>query len=394
MEKLNRRKFVQTAAIAPAAAQMWWSKAGEESKRRLLYVGTQTETDPTTPGVQKSQGIYAYHWVPERGELQAAGLAAASDNPTFLALDPSAKYLYAANELDHFEGQNSGAVSAFAVDRAAARLKPINQVAALGAGTCHVAVDDLGRSAFCANYVGGSATSFYLNPNGQISDAVSHFQYQGHGPNAERQDRPHAHRVTVTPGDKFLLVNDLGLDCIHIYHLNNINGHMTPSNPPQWSADPGSGPRALRFHPNGRFAYCVCEMASKVDVLHWDGVKGALHTVQSISLIPEDYHGENTGDDIVIDRRGRFAYAADRFYDHISSFSIDEKDGKLTLLARTPCGGKTPRHLALDPTERWLLVANQDSDNIAVFSIDEATGKVGEQAKNFALARPQCLVFA
>lgn len=394
MEKLNRRKFLQAAAVAPAAAQMWWSKVGEESKRRLLLVGTQTETAPTTPGLSKNQGIYAYHWDPEQGELKAAGLAAASDNPTFLALHPSGKYLYAANELEHFEGQKSGAVSAFEVDVAAAKLKAINQVAAQGTGTCHVSVDHIGRAAFCANYMGGSATSFYLNPTGQISDAVSHFQYEGHGPNAERQDQPHAHRVTPTPDDKFLLVNDLGLDCIHIYHLNDQNARLTPSDPPQWKADPGSGPRALQFHPNGRFAYCVCEMGSKVNVLHWDAAKGTLHTVQSISLIPDGYKGESTGDDIVIDRKGRFAYAADRFYDHLSSFSIDPKDGKLTLLARIPCGGKTPRHLALDPTERWLLVANQDSDNIAIFPIDKATGKVGEQAKNVVQARPQCLIFA
>jgi len=394
MEKLNRRKFIQAAVVAPAAAQTWWSKVGEESKRRLLLVGTQTETDPTTPGARKSQGIYAYHWDPEKGELQAAGLAAASDNPTFLALHPSGKFLYAANELEHFEGQNSGAVSAFEIDHAGAKLRAINQVAAQGTGTCHVSIDHIGRAAFCANYTGGSATSFYLNPNGQISDAVSHFQYQGHGPNKERQEQPHAHRVTPTPGDKFLLVNDLGLDCIHIYHLNDQNAHLTPGDPAQWNAEPGSGPRALQFHPNGRIAYCVCEMASTVVVLHWDAAKGTLHTVQSISLIEEGYHGENTGDDIVIDRKGRFAYAADRFYDHLSAFSIDPKDGKLTLLGRTPCGGKTPRHLTLDPTERWLLVANQESDNIAVFPIDAATGKVGEQAKNFVLGRPQCLVFA
>lgn len=389
MGMLNRREFLKGAAVAPAVAQQWWSRAGQESKRRLLFVGTQTIDGSA------SQGIYSYRWDPALGDLQSQQLAAASDNPTFLALSPDDRFLYAANELESFEGQASGAVSSFSIDHAGAKLKPINQMRALGTGTCMVSVDHLGRNLFCANYNSGSATSFYLNSDGQISDPVSHFQYKGHGPNADRQEGPHAHRVTVSPDDRFLLVNDLGLDCIHIYHLDNRNAKLTPSDPAQWGSQPGAGPRALRFHPNGRFVYCVCEMGSEVDVLHWHADKATLTMVQSISLVPGDYHGPtSTGDDIVIDRTGRFAYATNRGYDCLCSFSIDPKDGKLTLLARGSCGGKVPRHLALDPTEKWLLIANQESDNITVLARDSKTGKVAETGKNFPLAKPQCLVFA
>jgi len=387
MKTMNRREFVRIAALAPAAAEALWSRSGQDAGRRLLFVGTQTESG-------SSRGIYAYHWEPLSGELQPAGLAAESDNPTFLALDPDAKYLYAANETANFEARHSGAVSAFAADHDAAKLKPINKVLSLGTGTCHVTVDHQGRSAFCANYSGGSASSFALNYDGQISDAVSHFQYQGHGPNKERQEAPHAHRVTVSPDDRYLLVNDLGLDCIHIYHLNDTNAKLTPNEPPQWNATPGSGPRALRFHPSGRFAYCVHELVSQVEVLHWDADKGALHSVQKISLIPDDFHGVTRGGDIVLTRDGRFAYAANRDYDCLVSFAVDPKDGRLTLLARSSCGGKIPRHLALDPTERWVLVANEQSDAITVLARDGKTGKLAETGKNFPISKPQCLVFA
>jgi len=390
MKNLNRREFVRNAALAPVAAQDWWKKNGQESRRRLLFVGTQTGAERQST----SRGIYAYHWIPETGELQSGALAAACDNPTYLAIDPEARFLIAANEIANFEAQASGAVSSFAIDRAASRLKPINEVASLGAGTCNVAVDHIGRAVFCANYVGGSASSFYLNSDGQVSDAVSHFQYHGHGPNPERQEAPHAHRVTVSPGDHYLFVNDLGLDCIHIYHLNDENARLTPGNPPQWTADPGSGPRALRFHPNGRVAYCVCEMASEVDVLHWDAAKGLLHRVQRIKLIPEDYHGPTRGCDIVLDHTGRFAYAANRDYNCLVSFAVHPGDGTLTFLARSSCGGKTPRDLTLDPTERWLLVANQDSDQISVFARDAKTGRLAESGKEFPLSKPQCLVWA
>jgi 6-phosphogluconolactonase len=386
MTMLNRREFLRVAAVAPATAQVLWSRTGQEAKRRLLFVGTQTGSG--------SKGIYAYHWESLAGELQSAGLAAESDNPTFLAIDTDAKYLYAANEISSFEARASGAVSAFAINHAAARLKPINKVLSLGPGTCHVTVDHVGRAAFCANYTGGSATSFALSYYGQISDAVSHFQYQGHGPNRDRQEGPHAHRVTVSPDDRFLLVNDLGLDCIHIYHLNDANAKLTPNEPPQWNATPGSGPRALRFHPNGRFAYCVHELVSLVEVLHWDAEKGMLRSVQKASLIPDDYRGTTRGGDIVITRDGRFAYAVNRDYDCLVSFSADPRDGRLTLLARSSCGGKVPRHLALDPTERWVLVANQDSDTISVFARDGKSGTLAETGKNFPLSKPQCLVFA
>jgi 6-phosphogluconolactonase len=387
MKRLNRRDFLRLAAVAPVAGQALWSHKGEEEKRRLLLVGTQTETGT-------SRGIYAYRWEPETGELKAAGLAAESDNPTFLAIDAEAKYLYAANEIAKFQGEASGAVSAFAIDREAARLKPINKVLAHGTGTCHVAVDHTGRAAFCANYSGGSAASFVIHYDGQITDAVSHFQYQGHGPNKDRQEAPHAHRVTPSPDDRFLLVNDLGLDCIHIYHLDDANAKLTPNTPPQWNATPGSGPRALRFHPNGRFAYCIHELVSQVEVLEWDRDKGTLKSVQKVSLIPEDYRGETRGGDIVITRDGRFAYAANRNYDCLVSFAVEPKDGKLTMLGRGSCGGKIPRHLALDPTEKWVLVANEQSDVISVLARDEKTGKVAETGKDFPISKPQCLVWA
>ena len=386
-DMLNRREFVRGAVIAPLAGPELWSRSAEIEKRRLLLIGTQTVTG-------SSRGIYAAHWDPATGEIQNVALAAESDNPTFLALSPDAKFLYAANEIANFEGRASGAVSAFAVDAAASRLTPINKVPSLGTGTCYVSVDHVGRAAFCANYTGGSATSFYLNPNGQVSAPVSHFQYEGHGPNKDRQEGPHAHRVTVSPGDHFLLVNDLGLDRIHIYHLNDENAKLAPNNPAQWNAPSGSGPRALRFHPNGRIAYCVCEMASTVIVLDWNAGKGTLQAIQTVSLIPEDYHGATRGCDIVLDHTGHFAYAANRDYDCLVSFSVDPHDGKLTMMGRSSCGGKIPRDLTLDPTEKWLLVANQESDNLSVFARDPKTGKLAESGKNYPLSKPQCLVFA
>jgi 6-phosphogluconolactonase len=380
---MSRRRFVQGSSAAALVAGPWASLA-KSAGERLLFVGTQTTKD--------SKGIYAYSFNSATGELTKKGLAAEAEMPTFLALSPDGKTLFAANELDEYAGKKTGAISSFTIDPQAEKLTKINEVSAGGPGTCHVSVDHTGKCAFVANYGGGSAASFAVDKAGKLGEAVSFFQYSGHGPQPQ-QDGPHAHRVTVSPDNKYLFVNDLGLDEIHVYHLDAATAKLTAQDPPAWKAVPGSGPRALRFHPNGRWVYCLNEVGSSVNVLDWDARKGVLTTAQLISTVPEGHTGPSAPSEIVIDKTGRFVYAANRFDNFLVSFSVSPMDGKLTLMERTSCGGNMPRHIALDPTEKWLLVANQETDNLSVFARDAKTGKVSNEGKSFPLSRPQCILF-
>jgi 6-phosphogluconolactonase len=386
MTQISRRGFFYGAAASSLSMRSSFAQAKRLNASQLLLIGTQTG--------ETSKGIYAYSFDPATGTLKQIGLAVAADNPTFLALAPNGKTVFAANELDDYEGRKGGAVSSFSLNRKAAKLVKVSESATQGAGTCHVAVDHTGRSVFAANYTGGSATSFTVSEDGHLSSAVSFEQYTGHGPNTDRQQSPHAHRVTVSPDNRFLLVNDLGLDVIHIYHLDAATAKLRPNDPAAWKSDPGAGPRALRFHPNGKWAYCVTEMKSTVDVLHWDRKHGTLETIQVVPLVAEGYQGTASGCDIVLDHHGSFAYIADRFDDIIVTCSVSPQDGKLTVLSRTPCGGKVPRHLTLDPSERWLLVANQASDNISILARDPQTGLLTATANSSPLSKPQCLLFA
>lgn len=383
MLKMSRRWFLQGTSAAAVAAHPL-AALGKGTGEHMLFVGTQTS--------QTSKGIYAYSFDSTTGELKQVGLAAEADMPTFLALAPDGKTLFAANELNQYEGKKSGAVSSFTIDRKAAKLTKVNEVSAGGPGTCHVSVDHTGHCAFAANYGGGSAASFAVDKTGKLSDAVSFFQYTGHGPR-EQQTGPRGHRVTVSPDNKYLFVNDLGLDEIHVYHLDPATAKLTPQDPPAWQAEPGSGPRSLIFHPNGKWAYCANEVGSSVNVLSWDAAKGVFTTVQLISTVPADHQGPSAPSDVVMDKGGKFLYVANRLDDFMVSFSIAAADGKLTLMERTSCGGKTPRHIALDPTEKWLLVANQATDNLSVFARDAKTGKLANEGKSFPLSRPQCIVF-
>ena len=386
MIRLNRRRFLQgAAALAPMlTAASVETMFGEPAGGQIVFAGTQTGSG--------SKGIYAFHWDAEHGRLGALGLAAETPMPTFLVLSPDRSFLFTCNETDQFKGAHSGGVSSFRV--AGEKLQPVDSQVADGTGTTNVGIDHTGRVLLCANYEGGSVSSFPITAGAHIGRYVSHFQYTGSGPNKARQLSPHAHRAGVSPGNRFALFNDLGLDVIHIYQLDVASASLQPHTPAVWKAPPGSGPRSLRFHPNGRWAYCVCEINSTVVLLDWDENAGTLTERQTVQLLPPKFHGRSQASETAIDRAGRFLYAADRYYDGLYSFNIDPDDGTLHDMVRTGCGGRTPRYITLDPSERWLLATNQDSNGIAIFARDPRTGRLAPNASSVApISIPQCLVF-
>ena len=379
MQGITRRSFLGGASALTLGTHPWSGFGSDVVREQVLLVGTQT-AEPST-----SKGIYGYRFNAETGELTQIGLAVEAENPTFLALGRREKFVYAVNEV------RQGTVSSFSFDKRSMKMQEISKVSSNGGGPTHIAVDHTGRCVFAANYGGGSVASFQVNGSGQLSEAVSFFQYSADEEKHER--KPHAHRVTVSPDNRFLLVNDLGLDVIHVYRLDASTAKLTPHDPPLWRAKTGYGPRALQFHTKGRVAYCVNELKPTVNVLEWDGERGVLTTLQDVSLVPEGYNGNAAPSDLAFDRKMSFAYVASRLDDFIATFAVSPADGKLTMIGKTSCGGKRPRHLVVDPTDRWLLIANQDTDTIAVFARDSETGKVANEGKTFPLSRPQCLVF-
>jgi 6-phosphogluconolactonase len=391
----TRRKFMAGLALSPLAAKAAWGNASlgdaswGKSTTATLFVGTGTKTG--------SKGIYAFRFDSASGDLTPLGLAAEAPSPSFLALSPNGKFLFAVNEIDTYQGAKSGAVSSYVVDKAAGKLTLINTVASGGSGPCHVNTDQTGAVLLVANYMGGSAASFKIAADGHLSDAVSEFHYAstgaGPGQDKDRQEAAHAHHAAVSPDNRYVYINDLGLDRIHIYKLDAATAKLTPNNPPEWVAAVGAGPRVLRFHPSGRWAYCVNELASTIDLLDWDSATGALTLVQQTNLEPSDFHGISRAAEIIFDAKGKFAYASDRDDDFLASFRIEAASGKLSGMSRSPCGGKVPRHIALDPSERWILAANQESDLIAVFRRDPKTGSLATTGPTAAIPSPQCLLF-
>jgi 6-phosphogluconolactonase len=382
MENSSRRSFL---AKLPALALSVRTRGWAATPGGLIFAGTYTDKGT-------SRGIYSFHWDADAGTMSPLGLAAATVNPSFLALSPDRRHLYAVNEVDDYHGEKSGSITSFVVD--GPKLKPINVVSSTGGGPCNIAVDFTGKAVFVANYDGGSAASFRVLKGGGLSKAVSSFQYTGHGADPKRQAAPHTHCTTVSRDNRYVLVNDLGLDRLSVYHLDPLTARLTPNTPPSYEALPGSGPRSFTFHPSGQWAYSLNEIASTLDVLAWDGERGTLSRIQSISTLPEGFTGSNTAATVAVDSAGRFVYASNRGDNSVAVFSIHDREGTLKAIQRVDCGGKSPRHFALDPGNQWLLVANQDSSNIVVFARSPRSGLLTSTGNQYPLSFPVCLVFS
>jgi 6-phosphogluconolactonase len=375
MRKLSRRKFLKAASVASLAAAAAPSIAAPRSQR--VFVGS-----------NKPDGILAFDWDPATGELTPAGVAAKLANVDWVTFSPGHEFLYAASEVDSFNGKPTGVVASFRVRNG--QLHPLSAQNSASKGTCHVALDHTGRVLLSADYGGGSTAAFLIS-DGSLSKAVWTEHYTVHGPNADRQESAHAHFASFSPDNRFAYINDLGGDMIHIYGLNTSVASLTPAG--AYHARPGAGCRTLHFHPNGHTAYCVNELDSTVDVLDWHKTDGSLTLVTRIDLLPEGFHGLSRACDTVISKDGRFVYFANRDKDFLYSFKSDATTGVLTPMGRSSCGGKIPRNFTLDPAERWMLVANQDSNNVSVFARNLETGVLAEQGKSFAVPAPMCIVF-
>ena len=385
MTNLSRRDFLVTASAATLATA---GLSATELSATNLAAATAPTRERVFVGSNGADGILAYDWDGATGELTAAGVAARLTNVDWIVYSHDRKFMYAASEVDSFIGKPTGGVASFVVDDG--RLLPVAQQNSAGKGTCHIALDKTGKVLVSADYGGGSAASFQV-AGGSLSPAVWTDHYTAHGPNVDRQQTAHAHFASFSPDNRFVYVNDLGGDCIHIYSVDTETAKLTPAG--TYNAEPGSGPRTLHFHPNGHTAYSVNELVSVVDVLEWHKEDGSLSVVNRIRMLPEDYHGITRACDTVISRDGRFVYFANRDKDFLYSFHADVKTGALTPMTRSNCGGKIPRNFVLDPTERWMLVANQDSGWISVFARNPETGVLAETGKNFAAGTPMCILF-
>ena len=356
--------------------------------RLAVYVGTYTGG-----GSGGSRGIYRFELDPASGAFTDPVLAGESENPSFLALHPGGRVLYAANELGTFGGAATGAVSAFAIDGATGILTGLGQQASGGADPCYVSVDRGGRNVLVANYTGGSVAVLPIGSDGRLQPASAVRRQVGTGPDKARQEGAHAHAIVLDTAERFALAADLGVDRVFVYRFGATAGTLEPNDPAAAALEPGSGPRHLAWHPSGAYLYVINELRSTVTAFRFDAARGALQSFQAITTLPAGFSGPNTAAEIAVSSDGRFLYGSNRGDDSLAMFKIDAASGALAPAGHVSTGGRTPRHFAIDPSGRWLLAANQDSDSIAVFLLDPSTGRPELVGRPITVSKPVCVVF-
>ena len=329
----------------------------------LVFVGTYTTKT-------ESKGIYAYEFDADTGKLTPKGVAAETPDPSWVAVHPSGKFLYAANEA----GKTS-TVSAFAIDVKTGKLTLLNQLPSLGEDPCYLSFDKTGKYVLVANYSSGTVAVFPILADGRLGEHTALVKDQGAtGPDKERQEGPHAHWIETPPDNRFALAADLGLDEVLVYKFDAASGTLTPNEPAFARLKAGSGPRHVVFHPKGKFVFVVSELTSTATSFAYDAKKGTLKEIGTVSTLPPGFSGRNDVAEAAVYPNGKFLYVSNRGNESLAILSIDPAKGTLGPVGGIPTGGKEPRHFAIDPSGKYLLAENQLSNNIVVFKIDLATG--------------------
>lgn len=372
----------------------------------LLSVVSASAADTKAPAAQEyfiyfgtyskapSKGIYRGRFDVASGKISGVELAAECRDPSFVAVHPNGKFLYAVDEGATPREAGVG-VSAYAIEPGSGKLTLLNRQTCGGSGACHISVDREGKAVFVANYNSGSIESIRLQPDGRLGAVGSQIQHTGSSANPTRQKEPHAHAVTLSPDNRYAFAPDLGIDQVRIYRFDPAAGTLTSHTPAFAAVPPGSGPRHIAFHPNARFAYVIDELLCTIAAFRYDAARGELKDFQNVSTLPngEAVKPNFSTAEIAVHPNGKFLYGSNRGHNSIAVFSVDEATGQLAPVQNQPSLGRTPRHFIIDPSGNWLIAEHQDSGNVTVFRIDAKTGQLTSTGQSVDVASAVCSVF-
>ena len=343
-----------------------------------LLIGTYTNTG-------KSEGIYTYQFNSTTGVAELKSVTKDIINPSYLAVSPDNKDVYAVSE-----SGKSSAVSAFGFDAATGKLKLLNKQSSEGADPCYVTTDK--HNVIIGNYSGGSLAVYGRKKDGSLTEAKQVIQHTGKSIDPEkRQESAHVHQVILSPDKKYLISNDLGEDHIYIYNYFPLAKTQVLTIKNVIKVPAGSGPRHLTFSPNGKFAYLAHEFTGKITAYTY--ADGTLTPIQEVGTVASDFKGRIDAADIHVSQDGKFLYQSNRGdVNEISVFSI-LPTGRLAVASKTSTLGAGPRNFAIDPSGKFLLVANQRTDDVIIFNRNDVTGALTDSGNRIKVGSPVCLVF-
>jgi len=404
MQGVSRRSFLRGAAgavvVHSALGRAQEAARRAAVKRTLAYVGTYTGA---VGAGSNGEGIYVFAMNEATGELTDRRLVAKTPDPSWIAIHPSKKYLYAVNEVTDYDG-NSGSVSAFAI-AASGDLTALNVVNSEGAGPCYLSIDAAGKFAYVANYASGTVAALPIREDGSLGAATGVHRDAGKLGAAQAKDAPagsfavsghdapHAHTILPDPRGRFLLAADLGQDAIYVYRVDASSGAVSFSDGVEGARLPtGDGPRHLVFSVDGKWLYSIQEESSTIAVYRYDGATGRLAPLETVSALPKGFAGTSFASEILVSPDGRSLYAANRLHDTIAAFSIGA-DGRLQWIGETSTMGDYPGQMRIDPGGNFLYACNRKSDSITCFRIHRETGKLVFTGQYTGVGSPGSITF-
>ncbi|WP_222871768.1 lactonase family protein [Nonomuraea sp. PA05] len=377
----SRRRVLGALAASTVAATLTGARGASAqtgSRPELLYIGTWRGTQVN--GARFDAGD---------ATLTSLGVVA-QVNSSWQAKHPSKPVLYVGS------GDAGGTVSAFTIDRTSGALALIGKVTTDSAGTAgglsYLGVDRPSGTVLAANFAAGLTAALPIRRDGGLGSPASIVVDTGSGPHP-RQAGPHPHHVVVDPTGRYALVADFGADRVFAYRFDRATRVLTPG-PVAYAVNPGSGPRRLCFHPNGRTLYLLNELTADLQVLGWNPRNGEITPVQSLSTDSPEYTGTRSGAEMGMSRDGRFVYTSNRGEHTIVVFAADRRTGRLTLVQRVPCGGTSPWSFTIHRSNRWMFVANQVSSTVNLFRLDPRSGRLTSTETSMAVPNPDCVTFA
>lgn len=371
---------VFTRPLAPAAAQ---PASMEHATGMYAYVGSFT----TAKRKARGDGIHVYRADAATGALTHLQHIADLTNPSFLALSPDQRFLYAV----HGDGDYA---TAFVLEAKTGQAKLLNRAATGGSNGVRQAVDPSGKYLIVANYGSGTVAVLAIMPDGSLKDQHQLVPLPGEpGPHRTQQPSSEPHDIVFDPSGKFVLVPDKGLDRIFVFRFDAGTGQLTPAEPDSVKSRPGAGPRHLAFHPKLAIVWVLNELDSTTTTYRWDGQRGVLTPLQVITTLPTEFTGYSTAAEIAVSADGRTVYCSNRGHDSVAIFSADATSGLLTPIGWQATQGASPRFVGLDPSGRFLHAANENGDTIVTFAVDAATGKLTPTGQVIKTGSPVTIVF-
>lgn len=349
------------SAAEPSTSARVGSRA--PSGPRPLYLGTYTSVEGGGTGI----GLATYDAT--SGRITKTGTVAGVGDPSYLAVHPNGRTLYAVNE------REAGAVTAVRLsDR-----KVLGSRSTGGGGPCHLSVHPGGRWLLSANYTSGSVAVHPIDASGALGERADLVTHSSPAP-GPGQEGPHAHQFLTSPDGGHVLAVDLGTDTVYSYRLDEQTGRLDEV--AQAHTRPGAGPRHLTFHPGGRYAYLANEVDNTVAVCAYDPDGGRLTVGDAQSTGTGS--GTSYPAQILVTSNGAYAYLANRGHNSLTRYAVEANGARLRLIDTVPVSGDFPRQIAFSPDGTLLFAANQKSGTVSVFHVDEKSGGLRLAGEPFA----------